>query len=382
MMMADEDAAASDETTSDDEATVDDTETPSADDAETEEEPTDEGSEDESDDEDKETPPSSDPALVNLEKKFAHIKDPEQRRVAVAKAYWEKTNYASKTRRENEALERRIAEIESRSKAPEKEKEPPPPDPDIVELDQRIQVLKTKDAADVTAADAQLTALNEVDTEIAKLQGKLEDAKEAGETEKAALLESRIETKQTKREGIIGRYEDIRDRRVSRSYDLQRLTRDRAWLENVIADRTSRQAKEQDELNSFKSEFPEKVDALIEGAASRLGIPESLTDELLEEVNEGLLVDFFRLGDGELDEADLPALVKARVEKFARSRDLARRQRFSEQSKAKAKVAAPVKAGASTPETKRPVAPAQMTATGLGPKMGKARAYLASKGWG
>jgi hypothetical protein len=375
--MADEDAAAVEETPSDDDAPVDETETPSDGD-ETDEGPADDEPADEDTDEEPEGEPTEDPAVANLLKKlgkeFAHITDPKKREAAVAKAYWEKTNYASATRRENEALKRRIAEIESSRKEPEKPKDPPPPDPDLQALDQRIQDLQAKDTADKKSGDAQLVALNEVDTEIAKLQGKLEDAKEAADESKAALLESRIETKQTKRDAIVARYEDIRDRRVSRSFDYERLNRDRAWLANVIADRSSRQAKEQEEAAAFKSEFPEKVDGLIEGAARRIGIPEHNIEELLT-------IDMLKLGDADLDEADLPDLVEKRVEKFARDRDLSRRTRFAERSKAKAKVVAPAKAGTPAP-AKKPVAPAQMAATGLGPKMNRARQYLREKGWG
>lgn len=376
-MMADE--VAPDETTSDD--APDETETPS--------EPVDDGEEpaekpeDEPEAEEDGAPPEGDPAVVNLEKKFAHIKDSEQRRVAVAKAYWEKTNYAAKTRRENEKLVRRNAELEARTKAPDKPAEPPPPDPDLQELDSRIQVLRAKDQSALKESDQELEALNIVDVEIAKLQGKAEDAKEAGDDGKVRDLENRIEMRQSKRESIIRRYRDLQDRRQGISWDYERMVRDRAWLSKVIEDRTTSQDSAKQELESFKVDFPEKVDGLIEAAGQRLGVPEHLLEDLLEEVNDGLLVDLWRLGEADLDDVDVPALVSARVEKFARIRDVTSRQRFKDKSDAKLKVTTPAGRPAVTPGTRRnPIAPASMQANELGPKMRKARDYLASKGLG
>lgn len=334
-------------------------------------------------DEEKPAPPKGSTARADLEKKFAHIKDPQQREEAIAQAWWDKNNYAAKTQRENKLLKQQIDALKAaKAKAPEKAKEPPPPDPDIQELDQRISGLVDRDKAAHAEAESQLVKLGEIDKEIHQAEARLEDAKKAEDDTKVARLEGKLETLQARREGTVQRYKDLLDRRGSIAYDYERAVRDKAWLERVKGDQATRQETEAQEAEDFRIEFPQMVDNLIEAAGERAGIPPQLLEDLLIEVNDGLAMDLMRATDAKLDDVDVPELVAKRVERFANARDIASRQKFRDLSKKKLEVTGTRRTPAAPDGTqKRAVSPAQMSGSGLGPKMKAARDYLASKGF-
>lgn len=373
--MTDEILDAPDETPSDG-APAEETETPS-------DETVDEPEADEAKDDE---PPKRDTApWDNFEKKFQHIEDPEERRVAMAQAWWEKNNFASKTLKEKVALERKIAELEKTMKAPKEEAAPDkdlPPPQEIAELDARITEIYHQDQALIKEADQALVGLNTVDTEIAKLEGKLEDAKEATDDARQARLEAAIASQQIKREGVLRDYKTALRERRTLARDYEKLGKERIWLDGALKDRSHRQAQEKREAEEFREEFPEQVDRLIESAARRFDIPAHLVEELSSEVGDGLMVDLWKLGEANLDDVELPELVANRVEKFARMRNIAERRKFADTSKAKLKVTTTGRAPGSAPRAPgKPVSPDSMNRGQGTPKMQKARDYLLSKGF-
>ncbi len=332
--------------------------------------------------------PQRDPAWDNLAKKFAHIEDPKEREDAIAKAYWEKTNYASRVRKENEQLKRQVARIESETKAkPPKSDpdEPPPPPQELEALDGQLKALYDEDQSLLKEANTHISELNKVSDEIAKCEARIEDAKEAQDEARVERHEARLLALQTQKDNIARGYKSVHRDRLRIARDYEKLGKDRLWLEQALKDRESRQAREQQELEDFKGEFPDEVDRLIETAATRHQIPESYIEELMEEVNDGLLVDLHKLGQADLDDCDVPSLVEKRVEKFAKVRNLAARRKFQETSREKLKVASVTRpaAGAGTTPAKpsKPATPASMTGGDLTPKMKRARDYLVSRGY-
>lgn len=340
-------------------------------------------------DEDEPKEPERDPAWVNLEKKFAHIKDPQERQDAIAAAYWEKTNYASKIRKENEALKRQLAKIDQqapRTTAPEKAKEdaPPAPPPEIRELDSRLKGLYDEDQTLIKESDSQLQDLNSVSTEIAKCTARIEDAKEASDEQKLIRNEAKLAALEARKEAIVRAYRATQRERLTLGREYERLGKERLWMEKALGDRQSRQAKEEQESEEFRQEFPDEVDNLIENAAQKLQIPESYLEELREEVTDGLLVDLWRLGEANLDEVDVPGLVRGRVQKFMELRNIAARRKFAETSKAKLSVsstARPAAPGSKPATRKGPVTPESMNRGERPSKMQQARDYLIGKGF-
>lgn len=376
--MEDEVLDAPDETTSEDapdeeaETTSEPGETP---------EPSDEEGEAETEDEPQAAAAPTPSAWKNFEKKFLHIKDPEARQEAMAEAWWEKNNFASRTFKEKQALERKLADLEKTLKQtpPEPEKPGPPPQ-ELVELDSRIQELYQQDQALIKETEQSLVGLNAVDTEIAKLQGKLEDAKENGDESKQIRLEAALQAKSVQREGVLRDYKTSLRERKALAREYEKVGKERIWLETVLKDKASRQATEKQEAEAFKSDFPEQVDRLVESAAAKFNIPAHLLEELQEETNDGLMVDLWKLGEANLDDVDLPGLIRQRVEKFARTRNLAERRKFADTSKEKLKVAGRARpnAPAGSPKT---VTPASMISGDSTPKMKRGRDYLASRGF-
>lgn len=376
-MAEDEILDAPDETPSED-APAEETETPSET-TETGDEP--EASDDEeAEKQEDELPKRTSSAWANWEKKFLHIKDPEERQEAMAAAWWEKNNFASKTLKENAALKRQLDEALKKSAPPKEPEEPAAPPQELVELDTRIQQLYQQDQALIKETEQALVSLNDVDTSIAKFEAKLEDAKEAGDDNKVVRLEAQLAAAQVRREGVLREYKATIRERQSIARDYEKVGKERIWLESVLKDRAHRQALAKQEAEEFKSDFPEQVDRLIESAASRFNIPAHLLEELQEETNDGLMVDLWKLGEANLDDVDLPALVRQRVERFAKTRNIAERRKFAETSKAKLAVASGARPAAPSRAPGKPVAPASMT-NDSSPKMKKAREYLTSRGF-
>jgi hypothetical protein len=323
-----------------------------------------------------------DEAWTNFEQKFQHIKNPRDRRAAMGRAWWDKTNYAAQVRKENEEARAELARI-SGAKTPDADEEPdaPPTNPHIEKLDTRIKALVTKDEQVQATQQKQLVSLAEADKSIAKLEAHIEIAKESGDDYKAGLLEARLDAAQLKRTTIVERYQDLDDRRQQMSYDMERLLQDRDWAQNVYKNQAQAHEAESQRREQFNAEFPKFVDAQISREAEALGAPkdQKIRRGLWKHVNQAMMVDLYRLGEQGIEEVDVPSMIQGYVKEYLEDRDIAVRQRFNERSRAKRTVtgrapSAPPKGGPG-----KPVPASLMGTSDQTPAMLRARQYLASK---
>lgn len=363
----------------------DEPETPSGEDDEPAE---DESSDDEPAAESPEDEPAEgddeDPAYKNLVKKFAHIKNPRDRNAAIAKAWWEKNNYASKLRRENEELRARVA----RTPEPPKEDEPPaPPHPDLQKLDQRIQGLTTRDEAAYNVQQDLLKKLPEADARIVELKTLLKN--DSLDDYGKQVLEARLESAEGRKERLLEKWADVNEKRASYKQDHERLVAERQWTAKVIEREQARQKDEARELEQFNETFPKEVSQHIEAAARDLKAPKEALPSLKKVVADRLSMALFRLdkqGVGEVDEAEVKDMVASLTKEYLQDIGLATRKTFTDTSKKKLAVAgrAPItKDGApatgSAPR-KGPVPPASLGRGELSPAMLRARQKLTSRG--
>ena len=355
----------SDETPSEDDEP--DAPAPDEDDDEDTEEEQDQPEDDEDDDED-------DESWRNFQKKFGHFKSERDRRAAMGRAYWDKTNYASRVRKENEELRAKVAALDSK-KEPEKT-EPPPPHPDVQKLTGRIESLAQKGEQLQARAQDTLIKLAESDKTIAKLEARMEDA----EDYQKQILAAQMETAVIKKETLLQRYADLNEKAESLSFDVERLAQDREWLLHALKDQEANRQRQAQEAEEFEREFPEEVASLIQQAAAEAEVPKELMASAMKSVNKSLLLDLWNLGDADISTVDMPGLVRSHLDEYLKDRDLASRHRFAKKSQEKRKVAR----GASPPPPKgtprRPVAPGALNQGDLGPKMAAARARLAKSG--
>lgn len=371
--------APADETPSADGAPVDDTEeTPS-------EESEGEAAEDLSDEQDAEgdedaaaekaAEDEEDEAWRKLEAKFAHIKNPRDRRAAMARAYWEKTNYASSLRKE---LEKKG----SVDREPAKDEPPPPPHPDLQKLDQRIDTLSRRDEAAEGQQKELLKTLREADADITRLETRLADA--ADDEYKKQVLEARLETARGRKERLLEKWADLGEKRQAYNEDYQRLKAERDFTARIVEQEQKRQREEAQTLEQFNETFPQQVSAEIDRVAKELKAPKEILDSLRETVTDRLSMALLRLGNQGVDEVDWAAMTQKFVKSHLSALGLATRKAFADTSKGKLAVTGrpPAKAGTSaqTPVRKGPVPPTSLGRGDSTPAMLKARMRLASRG--
>jgi hypothetical protein len=282
--------------------------------------------------------PEDDPSWKNLAKKFAHIKNPRDRRAQIAKAYWSKAKYDKQVRQENEALRRRIRELESGK--PKDETKPGEPHPDLVKADARIESLKARDTEILKDIKVAVEAVNEADREVAIAKSKLEDLSPDDEdrASKERLIKSRIQERERELRSVTAEYKRLRQTKVESEEKLQQAQTDRDWIERFQADQANKAKSEQTTREQFDDEFPKMVDSLILKAAKRLGIDtkenKQLRRSLIRNVNRALILE---LGnhDVPLDKLDLRGMVQGFVREYAVDRDIVKRKNFTAASRNK-----------------------------------------------
>lgn len=356
------------------------TEETTSEESEGEADPPDEPSDDEAP---TESDDDEDEAWKNLTKKFDHLKSERDRKAAIGRAYWEKTRYASQTRKELEEAKARLARLDEESKTQPKEDEPPKaPPPEIAKLDQRIQGLVQKDSALVQNQRELLDTLRTVDEEIVRWKTKAEDADEYNK----ALYEQKSETAAVRKATLLQRWADINDRREQLSFDVERLMSDRAWVEQFVRQEEQRKVLEAQSVQEFNQSFPRFVDDQIAEIATELGVPDvkGLREDLRSTVRAKMTVALWKMSQEKVDEVDVPELVRTHVQQYLKRTDLVGRAKFTETSKKKLAVASrgtpPKPTTAPKPAPGKPVRLAQMTQGELSPAMSRARSYLASRG--
>jgi len=354
----------SEETPSEDE----ESDAPTEDDEDTQEDT----EQDQPDDDDE--PDEDDESWRNLNEKFKHIRDPRDRRAAVGKAYWDKTNYASRVRKENEELKAKVASLASKKE--EEKTEPPPPHPDVQKLTGRIEALHQKGDQIQNRAQDTLIKLAESDKVIAKLEAKMEDA----EDYQKQILSAQMETATIRKESLLQRYSDLNEKAESLSFDLERISQDRDWLLHALKDQEKNRQREAQEAAEFEKEFPQEVASLIEQAAKDAEIPSKLMGSVMKSVNKSLLLDLWNLGDQDITTVDVPGLVRSHMDEYLKDRDLADRHRFAKKSQAKRSVARSTNATPPPGTSRKTVDAGALNQGDLGPKMAAARARLGQKG--
>lgn len=318
----------------------------------------------------------------NFESKFEHIKSPRDRRAAMAKWVWEKTRYASQVRKEAEEAKAELARRGAKTPDADEEPEAPPTNPHIEKLDSRIKALYEKDQSTQSTQQQQLVKLAEADKAIAKLEAHIEMAEEQADEYKKNILETRLESAQMRRTGVLERYQDLTERRSQLSYDMERLLQDRDWAANVYTNQAKAKQAESQRSEQFNEEFPKFVDQQITSEANTLGAPKDakVRRGLWKHVNQAMMVDLYRMGEQGIREVDVPAMIQTYVKEYLEDRDLAKRAGFQERSRAKRSVTGRAPSSpAATGRPAKPVPAALMGASDQTPAMLKARQYLASR---
>lgn len=351
--------------------------------------------EDESDSSESNEPPT-DPAerraWDNLAKKFSHIRDPEDRQEAVAKAYWEKARYAKQVRRELDETKAKLARLEAEreSAKPPKDEKPEelPPTPELAKVDQHIQALYAKTQALQAQQQTRLTELNRLDREVAVAEDRLKDAYD----ENKPLIESRLELARQRYELVKEQYRATAERIEDNTNKLDEALTQRERLEQSTRQRAQQAKFEEQSKAEFMKRFPEYVDGVIEDTAKKVGLPEDerIQTSLWKHVNRALALELRRLNVSDIRQANVPGLIQRFVKEYADDRDLISRRSFKEKSDQKLRVAGrasgtggkePVKSGnqPALPASKKAPVPVSLLSGDDSPGMARARARLISK---
>lgn len=284
----------------------------------------------------------------NLVKKYNGDK------AAAGKAFWETQNYASQVRRENEELKQRLAGL---TQPPEPEAEELAPDLQV--LDERLSALKEQ----IDGHPKRLTELgikaNQLQIEIARYETK---AEMAGENEfERDKWEQKARLAKLHLEELGQKFSSAEKALPELKWEITKLNRERASIQRQIDSEKAREVQAQQKAQEFQESFPKQVDDYIKASADELGIPKDpkIRQVMWEQVNEALMVEFWRLESKGIlaKDVDVPGLVKAKVERYKKSADEARRVVFGQTSQAKLKTQAALTGQKPQPAQKTPRAP-------------------------
>lgn len=326
-----------------------------------------------------------DPEYKALVKKFAHIISPRDRNAAIGKAYWEKTRYDARVRKENDALKLQLARLESR--VPEKEEPAPPPPADLDKAVKKIEALYQRGTQIHERQGEIVKELNAADREMAIAEDRLKDVSE--EDDRRPLAQARVRQAKLELEAARDRYSRNIDSRQALEERLEQALAEKDWIERFHKDQTQRQTSEQKRHEQFNEQFPQQVESLSKSAATHIGLKldDRLNESLWRHVNRALQADIRgQYLDVPIEEIPVPDMVLAYVTEWAEDRDLAKRKTFTDDSKKKLAVARPaVKPGdrkATGPAAKpapaytRPAVPPALLSRDSTPLMAKARKAL------
>lgn len=334
------------------------------------------------------TDPAERRAWNSLEDKFKYIKDPEDRKNAVANAYWNKATYAKEQRIRAEKAEAKLARLEAErdlAKPPEQPEEEPP-HPDVERIDAAIQALVTRSNTIQDGQKVRLTELRRLDIEKSVCD---EILKTNTYEDQKPVLEARKRSAETEynmvREAYLAANEKLGD--YQEKYDQLKANRD--WVVKFNSEQAQRKQREQQELEKFNADFPKEVDTLINEAADELKLPEDkrIRASLWRNVNPGLIQQLRRAKADEVEDVDLKGMVTKLVKEFAEDRDLIGRKAFKEKSDKKLDVTTrsgvAVRKAATPPSTvpayKRPPVPAALLSGDTTPGMRRARERLVKR---
>ena len=326
-----------------------------------------------------------DPAYRNLVAKFAHIQNERDRDAAIGKAWWEKTRYASRVRKENEELKLQLARLES---AEPKEDEPPPTPPaDLVKVTQRIEALYQRDQQANARQGEIIKELNSADRELAIAEDRLKDVSD--DDDRKPLAQARVRTAKIELEAARDRYSRIIDSRETFNDRMEQLLAEKAFIERFHKDQTQRQTSEAKRHEQFNVEFPKQVESLSKAAATHLGLKldDKLNDSLWRHTNRALQADIRgQYLDVPIEEIPVPEMVLAYVKEWAEDRDLVKRKTFTDDSRKKLAVTrpaanpgdrkAPGTPGKPAPAYTRPAVPPALLSRDSSPAMARARKAL------
>jgi len=326
-----------------------------------------------------------DPEYKNLVKKFAHIINPRDRNAAIGKAFWEKTRYDSRLRKENEALKLRLARVEPDEA--DAKGEPPPPPADLEKATKKIEALYQRDQQAHARQGEIIKELNAADREMAIAEDRLKDVSE--DDDRRPLAQARVRQAKLELDAARDRYSRIIDTRESLNERMEQALAEKDWIDRFHKDQTQRQTSEAKRHEQFNEQFPQQVESLSKAAATHIGLKldDRLRESLWRHVNRALQADIRgQYLDVPIEEIPVPDMVLAYTKEWAEDRDLAKRKTFTEDSKKKLAVVrpeakpgdrkAPGTPGKPAPAYTRPAVPPALLSRDSSPAMAKARKAL------
>src|SRR3972149_5574439 len=199
-----------------------------------------------------------DPEYKNLVKKFAHIINPRDRNAAIGKAFWEKTRYDSRLRKENEALKLRLARVEPDEA--DANGEPPPPPADLEKATKKIEALYQRDQQAHARQGEIIKELNAADREMAIAEDRLKDVSE--DDDRRPLAQARVRQAKLELDAARDRYSRIIDTRESLNERMEQALAEKDWIDRFHKDQTQRQTSEAKRHEQFNEQFPQQVEPL------------------------------------------------------------------------------------------------------------------------
>jgi hypothetical protein len=274
---------------------------------------------------------------VNLVGKFEGDKE------KIGKEFWRYANSNAALAKSNADLAKKVKDLEAKVAAPAAPKDEPEPTkpaadhPSIQKLESTITALEEAQASLQSRGASKFTELQAQEKAIAKLEARIEDQGDLADES----LKDRLDAAQRHRGVLAEQLMDLKDRFLEKKDRLEDAKSRREDVRAEAETESQRQKEQQAKEAEFRTEYPQRIDAMSTTMADELGVdsdPE-IRQDLWETVNTKLMAKMFALGKGvEITATDEHALVKGYVERFVKTHGFASKKNFAGTSKEKAKV--------------------------------------------
>jgi cell division protein FtsB len=239
-----------------------------------------------------------------LADRFKNITDEKERKAAIGRTFLEKTRFASQVRQENEEMQAELDQLRA-ERAPKDD--PAKPHPDVVAIDARITVLQQRDERYYGNQQKCLVAIGQCNEKIAVAKHLLTDADES----RRADLEDRLELLESRKADLHSKFEEMNDRRDDLKSEADRLSTEKTWTANLIAEQGKRKVATERDAAEFQQDFPKEVVAGIDKVASDLQIKDkAVLQDLKDTVIPRLTLKFWKLGQqDDIEDVDVQVLI-------------------------------------------------------------------------
>ncbi len=267
----------------------------------------------------------------------------------LASEYWQAKNALGAAAKKEREYQKRIAELEGRTRQPEKPAVPPPPPephPDLKRIDERITAYTQRSEEIEKSQRDTLIALNNATVERQVLERQLKSGEEFLAPEVKAELKAELRTAQMREASLLEKFQSAEERKELNQERLERAQQEKNFASRHLESAKAQQEQAERERETFFEEFPQQIDGYIDSICDELKVPaDKDVREFLWSGAYAHLVNLLSPYHGQgipADQVDFQGVLRQHIERTAKVFDTVGRTAIGKLSTAKRSVTKPV----------------------------------------